>query len=288
MRDDSSVSKRVGAAGIALLVALSMVAGIGLVSAGGTDGAAAEETSVAFENQTTEGETVVVEEVTLEDDGFVAIHNASLLDGNTLGSVVGVSAYLEAGTHEDVEVTLFEGVEGAEYDRSALEEDGTLIAMPHRDTNSNEEYDFVASEGSEDGPYTMDGEAVVDSAALTVEQMDDDAEEGDSQKADKKAQDDDEDQQDEEEQQNEEDEQDDADDAEAEDDADADEDMTDEDAENMEDMDVTAEDVEDAMEAMGIDMDTMEDMGMTAQDIADLLNEMFEALQSMGTGSPSA
>jgi hypothetical protein len=64
--------------------------------------------------------------------------------------------------------------------------------------------------------------------------------------------------------------------------------MSIDDAENMEVMDVTAEDVELEMESMGIDMDTMEDMGMTAQDIADLLNEMFEALQSMGTGSPSA
>jgi hypothetical protein len=274
MRDDSSVSKRVGAAGIALLVALSMVAGVGLVSAGGTDDVAAEETAITFEDQAIDGETVVVEEVTLEEGGFVAIHNASLLDGNTIGSVVGVSAYLEAGTHEDVEVTLFEGVEGVEYDQSSLEEDGTLIAMPHLDTNDNEAYDFVASEGSEDGPYTENGEAVVDSAEITVEATDDEADEGDSQKADKKQDDADEAADDTEETETE----DGADDAESED----------TNGEETEDMEVTAEDVEGAMDAMGVDTDTIDEMGMSAQDIADLLNEMIDALQSASGGSSSA
>ncbi|PSP74256.1 hypothetical protein BRC86_06480 [Halobacteriales archaeon QS_3_64_16] len=284
MRDDSSVSKRVGAAGIALLVALSMVAGVGLVSAGGTDGATSPEASVTFENQTTEGETVVVEEVTLEEGGFVAIHEQT--EDGGVGGVIGVTEYLEAGTHEDVEATLFtDAVEGGDFEQSMLEEDGTLIAMPHLDTDGDEAYEFVSSAGEVDGPYTEDGGAVVDPASVTVEAMDDAEDGSESQKADKKAQDDEEGQQDEEEQQNEEDEQDDADEAEGEDDADADEDMAGEDAE---DMDVTAEDVEDAMEAMGMNTDMLEEMGMTAQDIADLLNEMFDAIQSIGSGSPSA
>jgi PGF-CTERM protein len=41
--------------------------------------------------------------------------------------------------------------------------------MPHQDTNDNEAYDFVDSEGAEDGPYTTDeGDAVVDDATLTI------------------------------------------------------------------------------------------------------------------------
>ena len=71
----------------------------------------------------------------------------------------GTSAYLEAGSHSDIEVSL-----DAPY-----ESDGTVIAMPHQDTNGNEAYDFVSSDGADDGPYTADGAAVTDDASLTVE-----------------------------------------------------------------------------------------------------------------------
>ena len=144
-----------------------------------TDTATPEETaeteaeqptaSVNFENQTTDGTTVVVESVTMSEGGFIAIHNASLLDGNVLGSVVGVSEPLPAGTHENVEVTLF-NVPGQGFaEDMTLEESQTLIAMPHFDTNSNGVYDFITSNGSEDGAYTENGSAVVDPASITVE-----------------------------------------------------------------------------------------------------------------------
>ncbi|WP_254530949.1 DUF7282 domain-containing protein [Natrinema gelatinilyticum] len=115
---------------------------------------------VTFEDQTTDGDTVVVQNVTLASPGFVTIHNSSLLVGNTIGSVIGTSEYLEAGTHENVTITLDD----------PLEEDETLIAMPHRDTNQNQTYDFVETEGLEDGPFlTADGEPVTDDAVVTVE-----------------------------------------------------------------------------------------------------------------------
>jgi hypothetical protein len=129
-----------------------------------------ETAAIEFNNQTTEGETVTVDSVTVPEGGFVAIHNLSLQDGNTLGSVVGVSEYLEAGTHEDVEITLFEGVEGTEFSQSDLKNNANipLIAMPHSDTDGDEEYGFVASNGSEDGPYTAGGGALVDQALMDV------------------------------------------------------------------------------------------------------------------------
>jgi hypothetical protein len=129
-----------------------------------------ETAAVEFNNQTADGETVTVDSVTVPEGGFVAIHNLSLQDGNTLGSVIGVSEYLETGTHEDVEITLFEGVEGTEFSQSELKNNANipLIAMPHSDTDGNEEYDFVASNGSEDGPYTADGGALVDQALMDV------------------------------------------------------------------------------------------------------------------------
>ncbi|WP_226007275.1 DUF7282 domain-containing protein [Natrinema salinisoli] len=117
---------------------------------------------VTFNDQTTEGDTVVVENVSLASPGFVTIHNSSLLVGNVFESVIGTSAYLEAGTHENVEITLDE----------PLEEDETLIAMPHRDTNDNETYDFVETEGAADGPFlTPDDEPVTDDAVVTVDGM---------------------------------------------------------------------------------------------------------------------
>nr|WP_148859039.1 hypothetical protein [Natronococcus pandeyae] len=116
---------------------------------------------VTFEDQESDGESVVVDEVSMVDGGFVTIHDSSLLAGDALGSVIGVSEFLEEGTHEDVEVALDEPLEEAE----------TLIAMPHRDTNDNQEYDFVETEGEEDGPYlTADDEPVTDEAVVTLEE----------------------------------------------------------------------------------------------------------------------
>ncbi len=137
----------------------------------GDDGDGEQPTaSVTFDDQTTDGSSVTVASVTMSDGGFVTIHDSSLLDGDAIGSVVGVSDVLDAGTHEGIEVALFEGVPGAEFDQDALSEDETLIAMPHFDSNGNGTYDFVTSGGEADGPYTSDGEAVTDDAMVTVEE----------------------------------------------------------------------------------------------------------------------
>ncbi|GAB3664571.1 Ig-like domain-containing protein [Halopiger thermotolerans] len=124
------------------------------------DGDGQQPAYVTFEDQTTQGQTVVVDEVSMANGGFVAIHDSSLLTGNVIGSVIGSSTYLEAGTHENVEITLDE----------PLGESETLVAMPHRDTNDNQEYDFVEQEGQADGPYTDGGQPITDQAVVTVGQ----------------------------------------------------------------------------------------------------------------------
>ncbi|RQG91612.1 hypothetical protein EA462_06585 [Natrarchaeobius halalkaliphilus] len=116
--------------------------------------------NVTFEDQATDGQTVVVDEVTMASGGFVVVHDSSLLVGDVFGSILGASDYLEPGTHENVEVTL----------EQPLEEDETLIAMAHRDTNDNQELDFVESDGQEDVPYEVAGEPVTDDAIVTLEQ----------------------------------------------------------------------------------------------------------------------
>ena len=117
----------------------------------------ADGASVTFENQTTGGDTVTVDSVTLPDGGYVTIHDASLADGETLGSVAGTSAYLAPGTHENVTVSLTDPVD-----------DGSYSAMAHQETDGDRTYEFVASNGTVDGPYTVGENIVLDSADLTV------------------------------------------------------------------------------------------------------------------------
>ncbi|MFB6177592.1 MAG: PGF-CTERM sorting domain-containing protein, partial [Halobaculum sp.] len=112
--------------------------------------------SVTFSPQESAGETITVESVTLADGGFVTIHDATLLEGEALGSVRGTSEYLPPGTHTNVTVTLDE----------PITENATLIAMPHRDTDGDQTYDFVTSEGTTDAPYVAGG-AVVAAANVT-------------------------------------------------------------------------------------------------------------------------
>ena len=123
--------------------------------------------SVTFENQSTTGATVTVQNVTLPEGGFVAIHDERLLDGVVVDSVIGSSEYLEPGTTENVTISLFE-VPGATYNDTSLLDGETLLAMPHLDTNGNETYDFVAAGGLEDGPYLVDGLPFVDPANVTI------------------------------------------------------------------------------------------------------------------------
>ena len=114
--------------------------------------------TVNVTDQPSNGSSVVVDRTELSQGGFLAIHDASLLDGAVFDSVRGVSGYLSAGVHEDVRVQLDD----------PYTENGTVIPMPHLDTDGDQTYDFVTSEGMDDGPYTANGSAVVDTAALTV------------------------------------------------------------------------------------------------------------------------
>ncbi|MDF9743963.1 MSCRAMM family adhesin SdrC [Natrinema sp. S1CR25-10] len=122
------------------------------------DGDVTVSAAVSASAQSSDGTTMTIDRVDLSEGGFVTVHDASLFEGDVFGSVVGTSEYLEAGTHEDVEITFDERLTGSQ----------TVVPMAHQDTNDNEAYDFAASEGEDDGPYTANGDAVVDTAKLTV------------------------------------------------------------------------------------------------------------------------
>lgn len=125
--------------------------------------------SVEFSNQYSDGATVVVDSIVLSDGGYVAIHDARLLEGALTDSVIGVSAYLPPGAHYDLEVPLFD-VPGGDFDREALDENALLIPMPHKETDDDEEYDFVTSGGEDDGPYTEDGLPTVDAGFVVIDE----------------------------------------------------------------------------------------------------------------------
>lgn len=121
----------------------------------------ARPASVTFEDQTSDGTEVTVNSVAVPEGGFVVIHDLGVVEGEVIESIVGTSEYLEAGTHENVTIELDE----------SLNESQRLVAVVYRDSNENQEYDFVTSNRTADGPYTgPDSEiAINDFANVTVE-----------------------------------------------------------------------------------------------------------------------
>lgn len=132
---------------------------------------AAAQTGVAaveFDDQTSDGTFVIVQQVTLSNGGFVVIHDERLDADDAVGSVVGFSEYLSIGTHDDVRVNISINQETVPDQNTTG--NVTLVAMPHFDSNDNEEFDFVTSDGQDDGAYTQGGAAVTDSAQVTFEE----------------------------------------------------------------------------------------------------------------------
>jgi uncharacterized protein YidB (DUF937 family) len=127
-------------------------------------------TAVELRDQTTAGGTVTVDGVELADGGFVAVHRLSFVDGAFAGSLLGVSGRLSAGLHRDVEVDLTRRVAA----------NATLIAVVYRDSDDDGEFDFAATGGAVDRPYTNTyseragnvtdeaGDVIGDAAAVTV------------------------------------------------------------------------------------------------------------------------
>jgi hypothetical protein len=116
--------------------------------------------SVQFADQRTNGSAVTVRSVTLPQGGFVIVHNESYLrGGDPTQTAIGLSGYLSAGTHQNVSVALVNG---------SVQQSQTLVAVPAQDTDNNQTYDYVRSDGFRDVPYTAENGAVTDRAAVTV------------------------------------------------------------------------------------------------------------------------
>jgi len=119
------------------------------------------QASIAFKDQRTNGSNLTVQSVTLPDGGWVVVHNASYTppQSNPLTSTVGISPYLDAGEHQNVTVELLNGT---------VARNQTLIARPSRDTNDNQRYDYIRTQGYQDVGYTVEGQVLTAQAQVTV------------------------------------------------------------------------------------------------------------------------
>lgn len=128
--------------------------------------------TVTFSDQKTADGRVVIDEVYLLDSGFVDLHDRP--DGAEpglpatdedwkdwqvgpsgrfqLGYPLGVSAYLEPGTHEDVPITLFSDVKCIEWEGRDLSEARRIAAMAHKNTTDGRSFKHYC-EPAEDDPY---------------------------------------------------------------------------------------------------------------------------------------
>ena len=106
------------------------------------------------------GDTLVVDGSSFpEGGGFIVLHDQDELQNQgAIASIVGVSEYLEPGIHNEVEVALDEDISST----------ATIGAMPHADTDGDQTYDFQSSGGATDGPYTLNGSAIIDFGTLTI------------------------------------------------------------------------------------------------------------------------
>jgi micrococcal nuclease len=135
---------------------------------------------IVFNDQESNGMGVVVESVTIPDGGFVVIHDRSnLSQGEIEESVIGAT-YLEPGATATLPVGLFDladdDLPDKEFDRTRLTEDQTLVAVVYRDTDDDQQYDFLSTDGDDDDPYVADdGSAIGDFAAIGPDPVGDDA-----------------------------------------------------------------------------------------------------------------
>ncbi|QCS42597.1 hypothetical protein [Natrinema versiforme] len=192
--------------GIAVIAALVLLSGASIALAATDAGTVQdnetenETATVTFENQTSNGTAVAVNNTTLPEGGFAVIHAAAPVDGdnatddengdNATDDENGDNATDDengdnATADENETVTNLSEeyepgdvlgnsthLESGDHENvtielnESLEESQVLIAMAHQDTNDNQTYDFPEA----DDPYVTDEEPVTDDAMITLEE----------------------------------------------------------------------------------------------------------------------
>ena len=127
--------------------------------------------SIEFGEQTTNGRTIVVDKARLPDGGFLVVHDSRYLppENETFNSTIGVSDYLQPNeTVNNVPIELFNVPGRSMGNQTALANNATLVVQASRDTNGDQSYDYIRSDGIEDQPYTNNSEIVEERADVTI------------------------------------------------------------------------------------------------------------------------
>lgn len=149
--------KRIGAVLIALAIVLAAGTVVGQAPAlFGADVTDDPEATIDFSDQTGDGTSVTVENVSLSDGGFVVV--------TADGQILGTSEYLGEGNHSNVTVE--------QRTDEDLEMFGQLTATAHQDMTGNETFvgpEDVGDDADHDRPYIdNDGYPVSDTATVSM------------------------------------------------------------------------------------------------------------------------
>lgn len=103
--------------------------------------------------------TITVGPITLAQDGWVVVHASnSTMNGPMVPEIISIPVYLEAGTHNDVEITF--------KDSASVDVGDTVWVMLHNDTGVDAVYEFDGMNGL-DLPIVVDGAVVVKPVVIT-------------------------------------------------------------------------------------------------------------------------
>lgn len=101
----------------------------------------------------TTASTISISRANLPEGGFVAIHDEAYQSGVAQGSEIAVSEYLDSGNHEDIEIPVNRSIPGGNNVSRLNATQANLTAVVYRDTNDNQEFDFIRSFGETDEAY---------------------------------------------------------------------------------------------------------------------------------------
>ena len=144
------------------------------IAAGREQNQSADQTgaAVTVSNQTSNGSTVTIENATLPEGGFVALHDSEYLDGRAPAdsSIITVSKYLSPGNHTNVTVEISNAPPGnyPSLNKSRLNTSQALVAVVYRDSDSNRCFDYVRTVGENDTPYESGREPISDAASIRI------------------------------------------------------------------------------------------------------------------------
>ena len=152
-----------------LLIVVVSVVGGGFVASSSSDLAPATasaqsqtQATVELDNTSnTTATTIAVSQANLPEGGFVAIHDEAYTSGVVHGSEITVSKYLDAGSHENVQIPVNRSVPGGNNISQLNATQANLTAVVYRDTNDNQQFDFEKSFGETDEAYQENETAAV-------------------------------------------------------------------------------------------------------------------------------